>query len=554
MKNLMILVKMQLKEQFNLKRLEVESVKKFHIFISILGAILKFVLVTALCVVFLLAAKLIGLFSFANLPVPTTVISLVFSVMLFLSICSCVIGLTKSIYYARDNAVLLTLPCLPIHVYLSKLIIFFIFEIKRNFSFIIPLFIAYYATHGYSATVYPWMLFCILWVSLFSVSIGALLSIPAMWVANFFKQHRWLQISGIAAVVAIASLSLFYGISLIPENIDLLATWDTTYWDIQDFLNNYASKFEPLYDLTLMMLGETNNLKVTFPIGRTALRFSVLLGATVVLLVAGLLIVKPLFYKMASTPFEYLKRQTAPKKNVPRNKKWSAVFYEFLGSIKNSSRTLSNVGILIAVPMLIFLLNKIFLAMKTREMGDNMVVAFNVLIILLVILNANCYASSIFSRDGRSSYLIKTQPTKYSLLIVSKLLPNTAFCCLSLIATFVILLMTLSSLGTMNIVVLMASIMMTYIAHMLYCAELDLMNPQIELYATVGSSESNPNETKATVTAFLISFITAAVIFLLLMEGVGFNVYVKYLLVALVAVIYRIWMFFAKLRLYYKEK
>lgn len=554
MKNLMILVKMQLKEQLNFKRLEVENVKKFHIFVSIFGAILKFLLVTALCVVFLLVAKLIGLFSFANLPVPTTVISFVFTLMLFLSICSCVIGLTKSIYYARDNAVLLTLPCLPIHVYLSKLIIFFIFEIKRNFSFIIPLFIAYYATHGYSAAVYPWMLFCILWISLFSVAIGALLSIPAMWVANFFKQHRWLQIGGIAAVVAICVVSLFWGISLIPENIDLLATWDTTYWDIQDFLNNYATKFSPLYDITLMMLGETSNLKVTFPIGRTALRFSVLFGATVILLIAGLLIVKPLFYKMASTPFEYLKRQTPPKKNVPRNKKWSAVFYEFLGTVKNSSRLLSNVGILIAVPMLVFLLNKIFLAMNTREMGDHMVVTFNVLIILLVILNANCYASSIFSRDGRSSYLIKTQPTKYSLLILSKLLPNTLFCVLSIAATFVILLLTLSSVGVTNVVILTLSIGLTYLAHMLYCAELDLMNPQTELYATVGSSDTNPNETKATVTAFLISFVAAALIFLLLMEGVGFNVYVKYLIIASVAAAYRVWMFFTKLRLYYKEK
>ena len=191
--------------------------------------------------------------------------------------------------------------------------------------------------------------------------------------------------------------------------------------------------------------------------------------------------------------------------------------------------------------------------MNTREMGDHMAVAFNVLIILLVILNANCYASSIFSRDGRSSYLIKTQPSKYPLLILSKLLPNTVFCCLSLVATYVILLTALS-IGFVNITLLMLAIGMSYLAHMLYCAELDLMNPQIELYATVGSSESNPNETKATVSAFLISFLTAGVVFFLLFEGTGHNVYLKYALVALGAILYRVWMFFSKLRLYYKEK
>ena len=67
MKNLMILVKMQLKEQLNFKRLEVENVKIFHIFVSILGALLKFAMVTAMCVAFLLVSKLIGLFSLAIL-------------------------------------------------------------------------------------------------------------------------------------------------------------------------------------------------------------------------------------------------------------------------------------------------------------------------------------------------------------------------------------------------------------------------------------------------------------------------------------------------------
>lgn len=553
MKNLMILVKMQLKEQLNFKRLEVENVKVFNIIASIVGAILKFALVTALCAVFLIISKLIGLFSIANLPVPTSVISIVFSVMLGVSMISCVVGLTKSMYYAKDNAVLLTLPCLPIQVYLSKLIIFFIFEIKRNFSFIVPLFVAYYVTHSYPVWTYFWMIFCIIFISLLTVSIGALLSIPAMWIANFFKQHKWLQMSGLVTVVAASTFALFFGISLIPENIDLLATWKTTYWQIQGVLSDYTENFSMLYKLTCMLLGETKNLAIIFPFIGTVSKLLVLIVITAVLLGLGLLIVRPLFYKMASTPFEYLKKQTKPKPNKVLPRRVSAVYNEFLIAVKSTDRMFANVGILIAIPMLIFLLNKIFFAMKTREMGDNMIIAFNVLIILLVALNANCYAASIFSRDGRSSYLLKTQPSKYPILILSKLLPNTLFVCVSLAVTFVILLLTLPMTPT-NIVILTAAIGMTYLAHMLYCAEQDLMNPQVELYATVGGSESNPNETRATLTAFLISFFIAFAIFLLLLERVGFNPYIKFALVAAAALAYRVWMFFAKLRLYYKEK
>lgn len=551
MKNLMILVKMQLKERLNFKRLDVKNVKVFNIVASTIGAILKFALVFVLCAAFLLVAKILGLFSLTG-TVPSSVISVIFSVMMLASVFSCVVGLTKSMYYTRDNAVLLTLPCLPTQVYLSKLIIFFIFELKRNISFTVPLFLAYFVTHKYGLFAYPWMLFCMVFISLFTVAIGALLSIPAMWIANFFRQHRWLQMSSLAVVVVTAVVGMFYAISLIPENIDIIATWKTTYWQIQDLLESYCEKFSLLYDITLLMLGETKSLVTTFPIGRTVLRFFILVGATAVLLVAGFLIVRPLFYSMASKPFEYLKKPTKAKQNKLRGRRWSAVYNEWLIAIKSTDRMFANVGILVAIPILIFLLNKIFLAMLTRELGNHMIIAFNVLIILLVALNANCYAASIFSKDGRSSYLIKTQPSKYPLLILSKLLPNTAFVSLSLFGTFVIMLGTVG-LAKGQLFLLMISLGFVYLAHMLYSAELDLMNPQIELYATVGNSDNNPNETKSTVTAFLISFFITLAVFLLLVEGKG-NVFAKFALVSFAVLCYRVYIFFAKLRLYYNEK
>ena len=550
MKNLWILVKMQLKERLNFKRLDVENVNVFSIVLSVLGAILKFAMVLVLCVVFLFVAKELSLFAINF--VPSTVISLVFSIMMLLSIFSCVVGITNSMYYSRDNAVLLTLPCLPIQVYLSKLVIFFIFELKRNLSFMVPLFLAYFYTHAYSAGAYLWMLVCMVFVSMFTVSVGALLSIPAMWIANFFRQRRWLQMVSLSVVVVSAALALFYAISLIPVNIDLRTNWIPITNAVQDFFGAYAKNFSALYDITRLMLGETSNLVTTFPVGATALRFFLLFATTAALLVAGLLIVRPLFYSMASKPFEYLKKPVPPKKNKLRKRRVAAVFYEWLIALKSTERMFANVGILISVPMLTFLLNKIFLAMNTRAIGNHMIVAFNVLIILLIILNANCYAASIFSKDGRSSYLIKTQPSKYPILILSKLLPNTTFACLSIVATFGVMAITLS-LDFSDIFLLSLAIGMVYLAHMLYSAELDLMNPQIELYATVGNTESNPNETKSTVIAFIVSFITAAAVFLLLLEGKG-RVFSKFALVALLILCYRVYIFFAKLRLYYNEK
>jgi len=553
MKNLVILVKMQLKQRLNFKRFEIENVKLFHVIFSVVAEIFKFALITALCAALLIACDLLPIFSPTGVPAPIQAISVVFTAMLLVSVVSCTVGLTDSMYYSRDNAVLLTLPCLPVQVYLSKLIIFFIFEVKRNLSFIVPLFIAYFITNGYSVLAYLWLVPCVLLLSLLTVSIGATLSIPAMWIANFFRQRRWLQMGGLASVVVLAVVALFFGISLIPENIDLVESWGTTYWDIQNFITGFAQYLPFTLSLTSMFLGQMVSTMPVLPFGEMALTFAILFALTAALLAFGLFVVQPMFYKMASTPFEYLKKATPPRKNIVRPRRISAVYNEFLIAVKSTNRMFENIGILISVPMLIFLLNKIFLAMKTRELGDNMIIAFNVLIILLILLNGNCYASSIFSRDGRSNYLIKTQPSKYPILVLSKLLPNTVFSVASMIATYVIILVT-TSIGPLNATLLMLAIGMTYLTHMLYSAELDLMNPQVELYASVGNSESNPNETKSTVVAFIASFAIAAAVFLVLQDATSSNLYLKYCLVALLALIYKTYIFFANLRLYYKEK
>jgi hypothetical protein len=314
-----------------------------------------------------------------------------------------------------------------------------------------------------------------------------------------------------------------------------------------------------------MFLGEIYDIiYVSFNAADTIYRFLILLGMTVGCLAVGMVIVLPIFYKMASTPFEYLKKSVKPKKNVVHSKKLTTFFTELIASIKKPARSFSNVGILISIPLLTFLLNRLFYAMNTDEMGDSLVITFNVMIILLIALNANTTASSIYSRDGRAAYLIKTQPTNPDILLFSKLMPDAIYCILGLIATTVILI-TQSKLGALDAIVLMLGILAIYFAHLMYCAEQDLLNPQYEIYATVGATDSNPNETKATLTAFIIAFLTAGVTFLLLLdksEAVGViklgalsldTVYLKIFLVGLGCMIYRVHLYFSTIKLYYKE-
>ena len=549
MNALKTLVLMQLKEKLNLK--EKKMTGRNILFTSIF-TILKFALVVGLCLGILFLCRFLHLFSLINI-IPASVITIVFFVMLVVSIISATMSLTKSMYYSYDNPVLLTLPCRPTQVYFSKLIVFYIYELIRNMSFMVPLFIAFGMVNGYSLIYYPWMIFCYLFISMIPIAIGALLSIPMMWFYNIFRQYKRLQIVSLLTLIGIVTIIVVKIIDVIPTNIDLLGTWGKTFWDIQDFLNNFVINFDIIYKVIVMIVGVRVNLTNVLFTASTLYTFLYLLITLIVLFALGLFIVKPLFYKMASKPFEYRKEKVKEKKNKVVNKKVSSLKTEMLLNVREPEKLFANIGLLIAMPILIFFLNKIFAAMNTRMLGNNMAIAFNVLIILLIALTSNCYAASIFSRDGRSSYLIKVQPSKYQPLLLSKLVFNIIFMVLAFVATFFVLMYN-TNLGFFKSLVLILACLLIYFAHLFYSAELDIMNPQTELYSTMGTNDSNPNETKSTLIAFLGSFLTFAIILLLLIENNTIITYIKLLLIGLSLMVFRLYMLLSKIKLYYMER
>ena len=556
MYNLITLVKMQLKEKLASKRTEKNGSKSFNILLSVFVAVLKFAMVSLLCGAFITVAKMFDLFNYPGY-VPQSAISIAFLVMSGFSLLSCTVGLTKALYYSKDNAVLLTLPCTPNQIFFSKIIIFYIFELIRNFSFIVPVFAAYFFTHGYAIHYYLWMMLGVVFVSMLTVAIAAMLSIPGMWLANIFNQRALLQKIVLVTLVGVAVFGVFYVINLIPADIDLLQQSPFIKKQIRNFVDGYAysnietKTLNPVFNMTILLLGSEDF--TSFSLGANLLRLLVLLGIIAVFAALTLLIARPLFYSMASKPFEFLKKKVKPRKNRVFNKKIAAFVNEILVTMKSSDRLYSNVAILFATPILIFLLNKIFAAMSIRELGQFMVSTANVLIIMLIVLNSNTYASSIFSKEGRSSYLIKTQPTNPIFLLVAKLVPNTLFVTLSLVLTYVVMYSTCGLTG-IDLFYLIAGIWFIYLAHLLLCAEFDIMNPQNEAYATMGASDSNPNEAKATALAFILSFATAAMVFLILQMHERYNLYFKMLLVGIAAFAIKAFGFYQNVKLYYKEK
>ena len=218
---------------------------------------------------------------------------------------------------------------------------------------------------------------------------------------------------------------------------------------------------------------------------------------------------------------------------------------------KDSSRLFTNIAIMIATPVLILLLNSLFIAMNTDTFGNQMIVSFNLMIILLVALNTSSYAASVYSRDGRSAYLIKVQPKNPTPLLIAKLIPTTVFNIISFIITFVILLST-TRIAFIDCVYIILGVTFIYLAHLMYSAGLEIINPHTEIYAALGEYENDPNEIKSTAYAFAASFIATGAVLLLLITN-DKALYLKLFLVGLAIFLIATRRFLSNIKLYYKD-
>ena len=542
------LIMMQLKDKLDLGYIK----NKKQAIIKILLSIIAFGLITAVIFALLYVSKLLKIFHLIDI-IPISVMVVVFTVMEILSLITCTFGVMKALYFSKDNPVLLTLPVSTNQVFLSKLIVYFVYELKKILYFIMPLFLAFGIISGYPIYFYLWLIVCWLLIAVFNVSFAGLFSIVAMLITMFLRNFNIIRIILFLGVVGLAIWGVVSLINLIPADLDIIATWGKLFWDIQKFLNAFTEAMLPFTYFTQMILGQMRGLKFVVFTGATFKIVGVLILLIAVLMGLSFLVSRPLFFKMAAKPFEYRKvTREFKRKNRKTNAFFSAIKAQALLILRTSEDLFSLMGCAVAMPIMTLLLNKLFAAMSTRLLGDYMTVAFNMLIILLIALASNGKIASIYSREGSAAYLNKTRPNEYRTNLVAKLMPNAIVMTISIIVS-VSIFSNFSSLSTLNCVFFSLSAIFIYLMHMLWSAEMDIMNPQSNQYATTGEHSNNPNETKSSVAMFVVSVLIVAFAFFLSMENIKLA-WLKICLLSFALLAFRIFTYFSKIKYYYKEK
>ena len=541
------LVRMQLREKMDLSFMRAPKALIF----KLVWMFIEFVAITALITVGFYFVKLFSFFSLVH-DIPVSVVSILFAVMMTLSLISNVVKLTRALYFSRDNTLLLTFPATPSLVFFSKLVTFYVYELRNSFLFTIPMFIAFGIIKGYAMVYYPWLLLMFLLISIVPVLLAALLSIPAMFGYVFLNQTKILQYLLYAGFVGGAVVALWKLIALIPDNINFIETWGHTFWQIQDFLNAYTKDFAPIYHFTELIVGKNVGLRNVLFHSNTLSSLLILIGVNIVLLGLCFLCSKPLFCRMASTPFEFKKYNAI---RVKRNRKYpaflSAIHKEWIIGLRSNNFVKLAEILIVVMPISIYLLNKLYSAMNTRYLGTQMTICFNILIILLILLMTNIDIASVYSRDGSSSYLNKVQPAPYTMLLYSKLFFPMV---IALIGTaFTVNVFTLeSSLSHTDGFLIGTMIYGIYVAHLFSSAESDIMNPQHKQYATFSEQANNPNESRSGIMALILSMLIFFIALFLSSRNEP-GTWLKMAIFAIAFAAFKICTFVMKIKAFYKE-
>ena len=494
------------------------------------------------------------------------------AVTMFLNLCSSTYNLSKSLYMADDNKVLITFPVNANKLFFSKLFVYYFYELKRSFLLLIPGIFGFLVFEAFDFKSFEvnflqiiWMIIPVIMLVAIQVLLASILSIPFLYIYRLFKRNQIFDLILVAIGVSAFIFVVVKLINLIPDDIDLDRQWPSMVNGFAKFIETFDDYAYPVNYYSRIFFGEIAGTGTTWNdvhyqlLGFTFLRALIALGVLTILGLVAFLLIRPFYFTMIYKTFEYDKNpQLVMRKNVKHKKYVTFANKEFKLSFRDFDISGSYIAIYIIVPILLLFMDRVMSAISKSMRGDNIAIAVNALLTILPLLASNSTIATLYSKEGRTAYLTKSNPVNPFIPLTSKLLFNLVFSVPSIIACSIIFA-NFSGLGVPIAVLFSVSVLLIQYAHIFYSAAQDIMNPQNEVYATTGSDFNNPNEARATVMAFIGSFAITVVLYFMLVEsnalhGNYLSAFIRLFVVAAFLFAGFLYLFIKKIQAFYYEK
>lgn len=459
-----------------------------------------------------------------------------------ISILSSLVHITNDLYHSRDNQILFPLPVKNDEIFISKFILYYIQEFLRNLYVLVPILIALGFNQNAHVLYYLNILPIALLLPLLSVFISTLLSIPFVYIKNYLREHQLM--SALLTLVVLVTLGYFIYILIqgIPIPIRLVQLYNSFIIGLTLFMQQIAD-FGFVYTYIGFILYNVNPF----------IHYVYVLGITILLGLSNYLIAKPMYFRLTSRSNEHSVKKNKSHKTKESKSLFMTFFRkEMIIARRSPNELINNYALLISLPMIMYILNYIYMGMNRSTFGNSLVLILNILICLLVVTGSNTQSASAITKEGYEFILLKTAPYDTSKIAWAKLLFNLLITLFVIGISFIVFSYALPVFPKMDIVYLAIFVSVVNIGHIFYSLELDVLNPNLSEYAQTGSLVNHPNIQKSLSFGLILSllFTLVAVISFIIIEDLGWGLMIGS---AIVFALYRFVSFRAYLKAYFIE-
>ena len=501
---------------------------------------LKTLLAVIRMVVFIVVFGLMG--SLFQLSATRDMLITLLFVTQIVSIISCLSSMMLTLFASKENTMLLAFPCNYSEIFLSKIIVFALEEMKKNLYFMLPLLVGFGMNSEVGLAF--WLQLPIMWLALclIPVFIGSILAIPVIFIKRFLQNHVWLYAIMMVLVFGVVFFSIFKVLSGVQLPINIVAVYGKFIAGVkQGFIT--VNKFALFYN----WIGKALYGEMIF------LYLPLTLVIMVALCVVCFVTAMPFYFKAASASNE---NSTTKQHRLTMSKKGGLFGTFFRKELKIQLRTCQSVNDMLTVvflfPLITYVFNFLMAAINTSSMGRYMSIAFNMMIILSLLGTHNANSAASISIEGNEFAVLKTAPSNTSVIVWAKLAVTGIVNFASLCMMAAMLMMT-TRLSLLDVVLLMASSLCISLGQIAWGAEFDIRKPKITEYATKGDGVTdNGNIAKAMAVAFLVSTVFGVIGLLLMAESYLFG-WVRLVALSVGFLVARFYLLHSNLKAYFED-
>ncbi len=538
---------MQMGDKLRKKNKREKRKHAFLIFLQVLAALAITAALTAIC--YLLA-------SYFYVPLDRNLLSVMFLLTQAVSVLANIGTIQNVLFTDKENMMLLTFPCTFREIAMSKLILFFLRELKKNCFFLLPFLIGFAIATKQGIIFFVFSLVAYLVLSATPIFLACVLSIA------FLYGKRWLQSHPVLYVMAliVGFAALFYVayklLMILPNPLRFIQNY-------AEYMNKITEAIarSAVYSLHYGCLADILTGADNF------LDWLILFAVTAVVAVVGISLIIPFYFRAVSSSAE---RSTRKKKvrqkfhesskltELPKKQTRFSLYRTFLHkemilTVRDVQKLSATIISFFMLPLVSFVMNYVLDSINTNPLGDYIVIAFNVMISasLLAAFNTDCACA--LSMEGLEFSVLKTAPSNTMSIAWAKITVTLFSNFIAITATAIMLYFT-TGIRILDLALFVLTLVLLAAGTVLWSFQLDVRRPQFHEYASKGASGvvDNPNVGKAALFGFIVATLAGALTLLLLYDDYVTG-WVRILGIALCFAVARAFLFYRNLQVYFHE-